>query len=415
MSSCRVIIDSKEYDGEYLIEDGKVILDVYNYSSKASVSNGSVVKYKEMTIYDLRNKVFIYSPTFYTRAMTFGLTQYEKFQTNFYFQTSQYENLEEFNETTKIRSITFYHPMLIHYFNNPCLFVTSNKEEINCTLKLKSDTKEVVIGKNNIEKIVFGGVYSYSLKNEDRLLNIETENYVELVFINPIECEEILEYIYEFDVFTNAYYPIGVRSYKTIVNIEDNKKLVLTHKLLGAEKEYHKAVDELTKLNFFDFLSKMYDTINYRESENKNKYIPLDLKKPTSMEDQFTFYFRYIDMFMGEYLKDKTGEEANNYKRLSHFIDEYTMLFDPQDITNIENLKNELNSLRNHYVHEGYYLPNGKFKVKRNREFLYEKTMDYQWLYRVTKALKLGSYKILYTKVLGVEINDKILKGLALK
>ena len=91
------------------------------------------------------------------------------------------------------------------------------------------------------------------------------------------------------------------------------------------------------------------------------------------------------------------------------------MLFDPQDITNIENLKNELNSLRNHYVHEGYYLPNGKFKVKRNREFLYEKTMDYQWLYRVTKALKLGSYKILYTKVLGVEINDKILEGLALK
>ena len=69
-------------------------LEVYDYSSGTSVANGSVVKYKEMTIYDLRNKIFIYSPSFYNRGMSWSLTQYEKFQTDFYFQTSQYENIE---------------------------------------------------------------------------------------------------------------------------------------------------------------------------------------------------------------------------------------------------------------------------------------------------------------------------------
>jgi hypothetical protein len=67
-------------------------------------------------------------------------------------------------------------------------------------------------------------------------------------------------------------------------------------------------------------------------------------------------------------------------------------------------------------VHEGYYLPEGKFKVTgKRRELLYMKTMDYQWLYRITQALKQRSYKILYTQILDVEINENILKIVALK
>ena len=142
----------------------------------------------------------------------------------------------------------------------------------------------------------------------------------------------------------------------------------------------------------------------------------LDLKKPTSLEDQYTYYFRYIDLFMGEYLKNKTGSEPSNYDRISSFVDEYISCFDAQDTGDLEKLKQELNSLRNHYVHEGYYLPEGKFKVTgKRREILYMKTMDYQWLYRITQALKQGSYKILYTQILDVEINENILKIVALK
>ena len=416
MSSCVVKIDSQEYDGEYEIEDRKAKVEIYNFSSGTSVANGEFVRYKEIEVYDLRNKIYIYSPTFYHTSESWGLTQYETFETNFFLQTSRQENFSGLSETTRIKSITFYHPMLIHYFNNPCLFIKSCENEINCTLNLKSDTHEISIQRNNVEKVIFGGVYSYSLKNERRNLNIETENYAEIVFSSPIEYEQLLEYINEFDVFVNAYYPIGKRSYKTFIKIVDEKNYVLTHKLLGDDKEYTKATHALTKLNFFDFIEKMYSTIDYRSAQNKNKYVLLDFKKPTSLEDQYTYYFRYIDLFMGEYLKNKTGNEPSNYDRISAFVDEYISCFDAQDTGDLEKLKQELNSLRNHYVHEGYYLPEGKFKVTgKRRELLYMKTMDYQWLYRITQALKQGSYKILYTQILDVEINENVLKIVALK
>lgn len=109
-------------------------------------------------------------------------------------------------------------------------------------------------------------------------------------------------------------------------------------------------------------------------------------------------------------MKSSTQTDVNNYDRLSAFVDENLSFFDSQDISNIDDFKNELNSLRNHYVHEGYYLPNNKFKVTKKKKFKYYKTMDYNWLYRVTQALKLGVYKILYEDVLKLDIDINELK-----
>ena len=113
---------------------------------------------------------------------------------------------------------------------------------------------------------------------------------------------------------------------------------------------------------------------------------------------------------MGDFLKKETGRNPNNFDRISLFVDDYLRMFDSQDIEEPNNLKNELNSLRNHYVHEGYYLPNDEFEVTQKKKLLYMKKMDYKWLYRVTEALKLGVYHILYTKVLQVDIDEQILK-----
>ena len=75
MSSCVVKIDSQEYDGEYEIEDRKAKVEIYNFSSGTSLANGEFVRYKEIEVYDLRNKIYIYSPTFYHTSESWGLTQ----------------------------------------------------------------------------------------------------------------------------------------------------------------------------------------------------------------------------------------------------------------------------------------------------------------------------------------------------
>ncbi|RHK49225.1 hypothetical protein DW057_15215 [Lachnospira eligens] len=117
-------------------------------------------------------------------------------------------------------------------------------------------------------------------------------------------------------------------------------------------------------------------------------------------------------MYMGDYLKQKTGKVSSNFDRLSNFVDENLKLFDSNDTMNIDNFKNELNSLRNQYVHEGYYLPNNQFAVNgKGKVFLYHKTMDYNWLLRIVKVFKFGVYKILYTKVLDLEIDEGELKS----
>ena len=101
-------------------------------------------------------------------------------------------------------------------------------------------------------------------------------------------------------------------------------------------------------------------------------------------------------MYKGDYLKQKTGKVSSNFDRLSNFVDENLKLFDSNDTMNIDNFKNELNSLRNQYVHEGYYLPNNQFAVNgKGKVFLYHKTMDYNWLLRIVKVFKFGVNKIL--------------------
>ena len=411
MSSCTVFIDDNEYDGEYAIENGKIDLEIYNYSSGLEDEEiGSFITYKEMIIHDYRNKQFVYSPVFRHCSVTYGLTQYETFQTDFYLSTSKYDNIDNFKSEGRIKSITFYHPLFIKFFTNPCLTVKHNDNKIESTLDTKSNVRVINIQHNNVDRIEFGGAFSYKHSKDKQELHIETENYIQLFFVEPIMLEDVLSYINEFDVFINAYAPKGLRSFKTFVKMDDGKQFALTHKLLGKEKYHKPMVRPVVKMEIFDFIEKMYKVIDYRISENKNKFLPLEFKKPTSLEDQFIYYFRYIDLFMGDFLKKETGRNPNNFDRISRFVDDYLRMFDSQDIEEPNNLKNELNSLRNHYVHEGYYLPNDEFEVTQKKKLLYMKKMDYKWLYRVTEALKLGVYHILYTKVLQVDIDEQILK-----
>lgn len=415
MYKCDVYIDGNEkpYQGQYEFDEEFLEVEIFNYHSLSNdtVPIGSTVKYKDIIIADLRNKVFLFSPAFYNSGSTYALTQYEKYRTNFYLKTGKVDNAKSFSKDMKLSSLTLYHPMLIQCFTNPSIQITFGDRESNYKIIKEPEKKIVDIQVNNIEKIEFSAVCFCSEKNDRQLINIESENYAKIYFTTPINYEDVLEYVNEFDIFMNAYCPIGLHSYENYITTDDEKCFNMIHNKLGKEKYYKKVVHKPVKIGFVDYIEKMYKTVNYRTAVNRNRYIPLEFKKPTSIEDQYTFYFRYIDLYMGEYLKQQTGDEPNNYERLSGFVDENIQYFDANDTANIDNFKNELNSLRNQYVHEGYYLPNNQFDVKgKNRQVLYSKTMDYNWLYRIVKAFKLCSYKILYTKILALDIDENELK-----
>ena len=89
MNKCSVYIcESKtEYEGQYEFMNAGMEVEIFNYHapSEENVSIGDEVKYKEITIVDLRNRVFVFSPVFYNVGVTYALTQYEKYKTDFYF------------------------------------------------------------------------------------------------------------------------------------------------------------------------------------------------------------------------------------------------------------------------------------------------------------------------------------------
>lgn len=404
-----IIGDEKEYFCDYQIED-EIEVDIYNCD--IDIEDRSKVTYKGILLKDLRNTKFYFSPVFYHKQETWSMASFHKFRSNFYLYTSKIENIDELNENLKIKSISFYNPMLIHYFTNTSLGIKQNSEEIMCSVKLKNaDTKTIIINQNNIEKVEFGSVVSYKEKNHHQTINIESENYIKLSLIDAIGYEDILSYISEMDSFINAYYPTGLRSYETTVHSASGKSFRLYHKLLGKEKYYNKATHRPIKTNFFDYLEMLYKKVDYRNTNDKNKYLLLDFKRPTSLEDQFVFYFRYIDMFIGQNRLTETGTHPKKtHIRLKMFLEEFSYLFDEKDKKDLSELKNEINSLRSHYVHEGYYFNNNKFKVTRDDKTTYEKCIDYEWLYRITKSLKLGAYVILYKEVLGFDIDESELR-----
>lgn len=416
MNKCKVYIGNHDtgYEGQYEFVDNFLEVEIFQYyaSNDDYVHPGENVKYKEITIVDLRNKVFAFSPLFYNVGITFALMQYEKYKTDFYFKTGQVESVEAFSSEMKINKLIIYNPILAQCFTNPALQITYNEKEVDYKIINDSEKKVIEVQENNIEKMEFGGKCTYSRLNNGQLINIEVESYAKVYLLQPITYEEFLMYINEFDVFINAYCLGELRSYSTLVTTNEDKCFEVVHKLLGKEKFCKKTLYKPVNMGFFKYIETMYKYVHYRTADDKNKFIPLEFKKPTSLEDQFIFYFRYIDLYMGEYLEKKNKKEPSNYERLSAFVDENLQLFDDVDVVNVDNLKNELNSLRNQYVHEGYYLPNDQFSVRgKRREFLYYKNMDYNWLFRIVKVLKYGVYRSLYTSVLNLDINESELKN----
>lgn len=414
MNACVVKLDDEEleYNGEYLEEGNELNLVVENHYSKGNIGTTDV-QHKGILIEDLKKHTAYYSPNFTFSGFNVGLSYFEKYKANFYFKTKDFSVVSDLNNGIKIKAIAFYHPMLIHFFCNPAFSITNNDDTISFTLQTKNQNKTVLpVCSNNIKEVEYGGVYNLNDSNSHQTINLETENYIKLNFIDEVDYKEILSYVHEFNLFINVYIPLGLLSYKTVI-FTNNSCFELIHKKLSDKKYYNGEVLYPIRQNFFDFFCELYKSFSYRNETNKNQLIPLEFKPLSSLEDEFLFYFRYIDMYMGNTLQRQGGDggKVKNHKRIGAFIEQYARVFEKPDIASPEVLKNEINSLRAHYVHEGYYLQNGEFKVTGEKgQRLYNKKLDYRWLYRIVKALKYGVYLILYEKILKLDIDEKVIK-----
>jgi len=410
---CKVDIKgiANDIEGQYECEK-ELKVEIYNCDTTRI--NGHFfddkIRFESLVVKDYKNNVYIYSPSAMHTKQTFARLYSEQFESSVFFKSSLESSLSEFSQKLRIKEIEFYHPMSANFFRNKALQQKEENEKKFFTLDFNAPVKTIVINSNNIGKIEFKSeVVKYSNSNLGKLLNIEVGNYVKLCFINSVHYEDILKYIREFDMFVNGFYLTGLKTYETYIVTENNVKLKMVHRFLGNVKDYGKFASTPIKLSFIDYLEKMYKNVNCHDSENLNLFIPLDIKIPTSMEDQFVYYYRYIDLFFGNREKNRGNIIRRTHKRIELFLKEYARLFNEVDINNLDDLREKICGLRNHYLHEGYYLYNNEYEVVEGIKKRIEK-LDYEWLYKIINSFKLGTYIILYTEVLGLDIDEPTLK-----
>lgn len=417
MNKCEVYIDGgiEKYEGQYDVTDNIVVVEIFNYAgmSMESIKIGSDVTYKEILVLDFSNKRYMYSPLFYNCGLLYGLVQSEKYRSDFYFESSNYKVIENFSCDMRFTEIKVYNEVLRYCFDNSALEITVNEDEMNYKIKRMPEAKTISIGTNNIKKIEINTSAKWTHKNDCYSVQIDTENYARLYLDECVDYHELIAYINELDVMIGSFMLAQIHSYETYIKTIDGVEFKLIHRHLSKDKGVKCPNRKPIKIQFEKYLENSYKKINYRNTNSRNEFILLDFKKPTSLEDEYTFYFRFIDLYMGKMLKSGT-KNVSNYARLSEFVDKYISYFkEGEDYTDCDSLKNELNSLRNHFVHEGYYFPEDRFEVKgRKREFLYYKKIDYLWLYRIVKTFKLCSYLILYKEMLGYEIDENEFKNI---
>lgn len=415
MLKCEVYADGEatKYEGQYEIIDNSLIVEIFGYHSigDGPITFGSDIIYKGIELLDLSNKRYFYSPLFFNCGTHYGLYQSESYKSSLFFETGNHEAVESFSEDMKFSQITVYNAALCHCQNNSALEIQTSKDDVTYKINRTPQGRIVSIGVNNIDKIELNTRCTWLHKDNNYSVHIDTENYATLYLTDAVDYQELIAYTNEIDVMICSYTLIPVHSYEIQVKTTDDVCFKLIHKLVSGEKRIEWLKHKPIKKCFEEYLEAAYKKINYRNTDSRNEFILLDFKRPSSLEDEYTFYFRFIDLYMGKKLA-RENKNNSNYARLSEFVDKFVTYFKVgEDYTDIDTFKNELNSLRNHFVHEGYYFPENHFAVKgRKQEFLYYKDIDYSWLYSIVKTFKFCSYLIMYKEIMETDIDENELK-----
>ena len=155
-----------------------------------------------------------------------------------------------------------------------------------------------------------------------------------------------------------------------------------------------------------DFLYKCYTKIPYRDGKSEIRNLPyIILNTSRNLEDNFLMFYRFIECYYKqqpiENIKKTFIEFSikNNYRNLNK-----------SNEAEIENLVYEIVSLRNHYVHEGYFINNKKLYISfpkigemvNTKNHIVE-NIDWKWIYDRTKILYEIVIDIIFRDMLGYE------------
>lgn len=327
-----------------------------------------------------------------------------RFFSRFYFWDKNYEKLCDLQNGNNIKKIRIYSNIINELIGYPSLYKEENKNEYIIKLKRDTSKQRVEVNLNNIKSIEISDDWTSEHKRKSNEIDIKLNGYIEIEMDNCINYEDIYNYLQELIIYFQLLKPCKFNINKIVVEIE---KLYYGFCLPINEMNYKNSYVEKSVTNdVLEFLLNCYSSIPYRNSKNEIRNIPyIILETSRNLEDNFLMFYRFIECYYKQQpIKDiKTTfikySIENNYKKVNQIEENI-----------IENIVYEIISLRNHYVHEGYYIKDKKLYIafpkvngKANPKNYIAKNVDVDWIYEKTKILYEIVVDIIFRKMLNYD------------
>jgi len=407
----------EKYDCQYEVKkDGIEIVVNYDIDDEIPAINGvrtfginTEFKKRDILIIDYQTKMnYLLKNAYYCgHSEVLGTPDggYKtRFFSRFYFWDKNYEKICDLQNGNNIKKIRIYSNIINELIGYPSLYKEENKNEYIIKLRRDTSKQRVEVNLNNIKSIEISDDWTSEHKRKSNEIDIKLNGYIEIEMDNCINYEDIYNYVQELIIYFQLLKPCKFNINKIVVEIE---KLYYGFCLPINEMNYKNSYVEKSVTNdVLEFLLNCYSSIPYRNSKNEIRNIPyIILETSRNLEDNFLMFYRFIECYYKQQpIKDiKTTfikySIENNYKKVNQIEENI-----------IENIVYEIISLRNHYVHEGYYIKDKKLYIafpkvngKANPKNYIAKNVDVDWIYEKTKILYEIVVDIIFRKMLNYD------------
>lgn len=327
------------------------------------------------------------------------------------------ENISHFTEKTKISKIEYYHDELRNIFGNESYNSKYKINKKNLLEYVKVNAKKIskkkignIVTDTNELFIYLNSNFNYN-HNSYGEISITDKSSIMITCKKSINLNEAYKIIKLIDSTIHLLILSKKRHKKTdIYDYKKNRYFLVDRKIIknkASKKEniYLICKREDVFKNFISILSNLYKL----EMNYKNAIFPFleyDIDK-TSLEISFLEFYKTLEYIESQ--KQKKNGKGKNPTFLKKLLKENKKLknhfFENQSEDEIEE---EIRSLRNYYSHEGYYFD--KLPIPTDNPKRY-KDLDFQWLYNVSKYIKIVAYLECYKMCdIDVKIDDILYK-----
>ena len=393
------------YNCEYVINENELLIDVDLGNATSDLMDelfdekDNIVYANTITIIDQKSKTYIKTFTAFEYHFQ-TITGYpyirakKSFRSKSYFKTNIESNLTKLSPNILIDNLIFAHESLDNYYPNKSRHIEHSEDLTETRIILKKNeeiNEKLSINKNNIKLIEFENNWSYNIGHKD--ISIEYKNALKLHFKNKINLMEIYKYKDYISCMFNLYLATKTPIYSTSFKYENVVYEFYCTNLIY-KPNFKTNINKKLNCDIQIFIKSFLKQISIKQL-NTNLLNPFNGKGDVYAEDVFLINFRFIELHL---------KKENPKTWLQMLIKENKPLLNLLKIKYDSKLYLCVETLRNHYVHEGYYINKNTLEIKycngKKKRFTNEIIIKYS---RLTKAL---GFKVMLNDILSLNIPD---------